>query len=70
MKVLALRGRKLHLLAEKIGMSRSAVRAQVQRVLTNTTPLDYMTSWSMLKEEQMIRNGSKGLAEIACCRRL
>ena len=51
-------------LAEKIGMSRSAFALRFKE-MTNTTPLEYLTSWRMHKAEQLITNGTSGLAEIA-----
>jgi AraC family transcriptional regulator, alkane utilization regulator len=51
-------------LAIQVGMSRSAFALKFKE-LTNTTPLDYLTSWRMQKAARLIAEGDTNLAEIA-----
>ncbi len=51
-------------LADTTGLSRSAFASRFKE-LTDTSPLDYLTSWRMQKAEKLILDGKLSLAEIA-----
>lgn len=54
----------LHLLAQRVGMSRS-VFAQRFRETVGATPMEYLTRWRMLLAADRLRNSNEGLSAIA-----
>jgi AraC-like DNA-binding protein len=54
----------LHLLAERVGMSRSVFALRFREVV-GTTPMEYLTRWRMLLAANRLKNSSEGLSAIA-----